>query len=103
MKKSCKFWGIIVIGAVIAIGLAGCATISSIGGTADIHGLISQAKVVSDGVPELASYNVILGLVDSGYEAYAAKVQQAETEGKTITTVTTMYLGFFTKVTAYAK
>jgi hypothetical protein len=103
MKKRCKIWGIIAIGVVIAIALAGCATTSSIGGTTDTHGLISKAAIVSDNTPELASYNVILGLIDSGYEDYAAKVRQAETEGKTVTTVTKAYFGFFTKVTAYAK
>jgi hypothetical protein len=102
MKKLCKLCGIIAIGAVIAIGLVGCATISSIGGTADTHGLISKAKVVADDTQEIASYNVILGLFDSGYEDYAAAVQQAETEGKTITTVTTWYC-FFNKIRAYAK
>ncbi|MDR1108984.1 MAG: hypothetical protein LBL19_08115 [Spirochaetaceae bacterium] len=103
MKKLNKSWGIIAMGLVIAIALAGCATMSSIGGTADLHGLISKAKVVSDSAQELASYSVILGLLDSGYEEYAATVQQAEASGKTVTTVTTMYFGFFTKVTAYAK
>ncbi|MDR1319088.1 MAG: hypothetical protein LBJ90_05640 [Treponema sp.] len=102
MKKRCKFLGIIAVGAVIAIALAGCATISSIGGTADTHGLISKAKVVSDSTQEIASYNVILGLVDSGYEAYAATVRQAEADGKMVTTVTTWYF-VFTKVRAYAK
>jgi hypothetical protein len=103
MKKLCKFGGIIAIGALIAIGLVGCATMSSIGGTTDTHGLISKATVVADSAQELASYNVILGLLDSGYEEYAATVLQAEAAGKTVTTVTKMYFGFFTKVTAYAK
>jgi hypothetical protein len=103
MKKFYKHLGIIAIVAIIAVGMAGCATTSSIGGTTDSHGLISKAKVVSEGAQEIASYSVILGLIDSGYEDYAAKVLQAESEGKTVTTVTVMYLTFFTKVTAYAK
>jgi predicted small secreted protein len=103
MKRFYKFWGIIAIVAVIAIALAGCATTSSIGGTTDTHGLFSKAKIVSEGAQELASYGVILGLVDSGYAAYTTKVQQAEAEGKAVTTVTKAYLGFYTKVTAYVK
>jgi hypothetical protein len=103
MKKFYKFGRIIAIGALIAIGLASCATTSSIGGTTDTHGLISKAKVVSSEAQELASYSVILGLIDSGYEEYAATVSQAEAQGKSITTVTTTYLGFFIKVVAYVK
>jgi hypothetical protein len=103
MKNLYKFLGIIVIGTVIMIGTVGCATVSSIGGTTDTHGLISKATAVSVGAQEIASYSVILGLFDAGYEAYATTVQQAEAEGKMVTTVTTQYLGFFTKITAYAK
>ncbi|MDR1419067.1 MAG: hypothetical protein LBI86_01715 [Treponema sp.] len=89
----------------LALGLIlmGCATASSIGGTADTHGLISKARVVSDDSQELASYSVILGLFDSGYEEYAAEVRQAEAGGKAVTTVTTSYFGFFTKIKAYTK
>jgi hypothetical protein len=101
--KNKLFFGMIFC-MVLATGLvfAGCATTSSIGGTVDTHGLISNAAVVSDG-QEIGSYNVILGLIDSGYEGYAAAVRQAEAEGKKITTVTKDYLGFFTEITAYAK
>jgi hypothetical protein len=102
MKKFYKFSRIIAIGALIAIGLASCATTSSIGGTVDTHGLISKANVVASDAQEIASYNVILGLVDSGYEDYAATVAQAEAEGKSITTVTTTYI-FFAKIRAYIK
>jgi hypothetical protein len=98
MKTILKF-GLLVA---ITITVIGCATFSSIGGSADRHGLISQASVVADG-QLVASYSVILGLVDSGYGDYAAAVKQAEAQGKTVTTVTTDFLGFFTSIKAYAK
>jgi ABC-type glycerol-3-phosphate transport system substrate-binding protein len=80
-----------------------CATQSTIGGTADPHGLISKAKVVAEAGEEIASYGVIVGIVDSGYEEYAATVSAAEAAGKKITTVVTKYAWFYTKVRAYAK
>jgi hypothetical protein len=83
--------------------LAGCATTSSIGGTVDTHGLISKAKVVTEDSQPIGSYSVILGLIDSGYAEYVAAVKAAEAAGKTVTTVTTQYFGFFTKIAAYAK
>ena len=100
MKNGLKILGIIALVAVM-VSVTGCATGSSIGGTADAHGLISKAKVVADGT-EIASYSVILGLLDSGYDDYAAKVREAEASGKKITTVTTWLL-FLTKTVAYAK
>jgi hypothetical protein len=81
---------------------ASCATASSIGGTSDVHGLISSAKEVSNGAEEIGSYSVLIGLLDSGYAEYVAAVKAAEASGKKIVTVTTQYLTFFTKVTAYA-
>jgi hypothetical protein len=39
----------------------------------------------------------------TGYEGYVAAVNNAESEGITVTTVTSQYLGFYVKVTAYAK
>jgi hypothetical protein len=80
-----------------------CATASSIGGTVDPHGLISSAKQASSGSDVIASYSVILGLVDSGYEAYVSAVKKAEADGKTIISVRTDYLGVYIKITAYAK
>jgi hypothetical protein len=80
-----------------------CATTSSIGGTVDKHGLISSANQASFGGEEIASYGVILGLFDTGYEGYVSAVNKAEAEGKTIVSVTTDYFGYYTKVTAYAK
>ena len=102
MKNKLFLLGMAVILLSFGLSVSGCATGSSIGGTSDRHGLISKAKVVANGGEEIASYSVILGLLDSGYEEYAAKVSAAEAAGKKITTVTTDYLGFFTKVTAYA-
>jgi hypothetical protein len=93
-----------MLGIVLALGLlvSSCATASSIGGTADAHGLISKAKVVTEDAQPIASYSVILGLVDSGYPDYAAAVKAAEDQGKKITTVTTFYF-VLNKVTAYAR
>jgi hypothetical protein len=96
-------FAVLLAAVIFSLSLAGCATVSSIGGTADVHGLISQARVVSEGVPAIGSYTVILGLFDSGYDEYAAKVQEAIAAGKTVSTVTKEYLYFFTKITAYAK
>jgi hypothetical protein len=103
--KTSKFFSVGLLALMLVLGfmVVSCATASSIGGTADTHGLISKAKVVSEGAEELASYGVILGLVDSGYAEYAATVQEAEASGKKIATVTKAYLGFYIKVTAYAK
>jgi hypothetical protein len=92
----------LVLGAVLALLFTGCATVSSIGGTIDAHGLISSANVVSSGAAVIGSYSIILGLFDSGYETYVAAVKQAEASGKTIVSVTTQYFGFLTKITAYA-
>jgi hypothetical protein len=80
-----------------------CATISSIGGTVDSHGLFSSANQASSGSDVIASYGIILGLIDTGYEGYVSAVKTAEAEGKTVVSVTTWYLGFYIKVTAYAK
>jgi len=93
-----------VAGAVIfASTLSGCATASSIGGTSDMHGLMSKAPVVAEGATEIASYSVILGLIDSGYEEYAAAVKAAEAAGKKITSVTKTIGPWYAKITAYAR
>jgi hypothetical protein len=102
MKNIIKLLGIIAVVAIVGFTMASCVTGSSIGGTADGHGLFSQGSVVAEGGTEIASYSVILGLFDSGYADYAAKVKAAEAEGKQITTVTT-FLFILNKVTAYAK
>ena len=105
MKNRFKIVGIIALVAIM-VSFTGCVTASSIGGTGDGHGLFSggAAKAaVTEGATEIATYSVILGLFDSGYEAYAAAVKAAEAEGKQITTTTTQYLNIFAKITAYAK
>ncbi|MDR2136094.1 MAG: hypothetical protein LBO76_05710 [Treponema sp.] len=103
MRKG-KFIAFGMVAVTLAFGLllGSCATASSIGGTSDPHGLISQATVVSDDATEIASYSVILGIVDSGYDQYAAAVKEAEAAGKKIRTVTKFYF-VFTKTTAYTK
>ena len=102
MKNKGLVLGMVVVVLAFGLLLGSCATVSSIGGTADGHGLISKAKVVADGVEEIASYSVILGLVDSGYPEYAAAVKEAEAAGKQVTSITTWYF-VLTKTRAYAK
>jgi hypothetical protein len=101
-KKSLLVLGMLVIA--FSFVVVGCATISSVGGTVDTHGLFSNAgKVVSSGGDVIASYGIILNLVDTGYEGYVATVREAENAGKLVATVTTRYLWFYTKITAYAR
>jgi hypothetical protein len=102
MKNKGFVLGMLVITLTFGLLLGSCATGSSIGGTSDAHGLISKAPVVTEGAQEVASYSVILGLVDSGYEEYASIVKDAEASGKKITTVTKWYV-FLTKTTAYTR
>jgi len=101
MKNLFKIFGIIALVAVM-VTVSGCATASSLGGTADAHGLFSQAKAAAEGGKEIASYSVILGLFDSGYPEYVKKVNAAIAEGKSVSTVTT-FLIFLTKTVAYVK
>jgi hypothetical protein len=103
--KTKGVFGLAIIVAVIGILSISCVTASSIGGTIDGHGLFSGggAKVaVTEGAQEIASYSNILGLVDTGYADYAAKVKEAEAAGKQVTSTTTWLL-IMTKTTAYAK
>jgi hypothetical protein len=100
-KKSVLFSVLLAVG-IITTSLASCATISSVGGTADTHGLFSGAVAAANGASEIASYSIILGLVDVGYDSYVSAVRQAEASGKVVTSMTRWYLGFVTKVTAYA-
>jgi hypothetical protein len=87
----------------VMVTAGGCAMLSTTGGTGDVHGLFTfNVPSATDGFTEIGSYVVILGLVDSGFSEYAAKVKQAEAARKQITTVTKFYY-FFTKTTAYAK
>ena len=87
------------------VSVTGCVTATTIGGTGDPHGLFSgggAAEAVTADATEIASYSVILGIVDAGYADYATAVKAAEAEGKKITT-TTKWLLFLNKVTAYAQ
>jgi hypothetical protein len=103
MLKKSFFVSLLAVMLVFGAVFTSCATFSSVGGTADAHGLFSGAKAASDGLEAIASYSVILGLLDSGYEGYVAAVKEAESSGKIVSSVTTQYLGVYTKVTAYAK
>jgi hypothetical protein len=83
----------------------GCVMATSIGGTADAHGLFSGYSAASDvtkDATEIASYTVILGLFDAGHAEYAEKVKAAQAQGKKVTTKT-MWFVFVNKTTAYAK
>ena len=103
--KNLKLFGIIVLVAIIGFSMASCATATSIGGAAGGHGFFTgngAANALTEGAQEIASYSVILGIVDSGYAEYAAAVQAAEAEGKKISSVSRWML-FTVKTTAYAK
>jgi hypothetical protein len=105
MKKFFSLLAVAVFIAAMVLPLGGCVTASSIGGTSDPHGLFSgnSAKAaVTAGAQEIASYTNLLGLIDMGYDEYAAKVKEAEAAGKQITTTTT-WLFVMHKNTAYAK
>jgi hypothetical protein len=104
MKSLRKTLSGIAVAAMLVVA-TGCVMTTTIGGTADTHGLFSgwaAADHVTGDSKELASYMVVLGLVDLGHEEYAAKVKAAEAQGKKITTKTTWFY-LATKVTAYTK
>jgi hypothetical protein len=98
-KKSAMLSVLLLVG-ILTGSLMSCTTFSSVGGTADAHGLFSGAKPAINESGEIASYTVILGLVDSGYDEYVSAVKQAEAAGKLVTSVTKSYY-FFTKTRAY--
>ena len=103
MRNRHRLSGIIAAAALVL--LTGCVAATTIGGTADRHGLLSgyaSADNVTRESTEIASYYVILGLIDDGHAEYAAKVKAAEAQGKKITTKTMWYI-VVTKTTAYAK
>jgi len=102
-KKRVSITVLLAAGVLAASTLAGCATFSSVGGTGDSHGLISGAKAASSDAEIISSYGIILGLIDTGYESYVKAVRDAEAAGKQVSSVTTWFLGIYTKVTAYAK
>jgi len=105
MKNFIKTLGIIALVAVVGFSAASCATASSIGGAAGPHGFFTgngASASLTEGATEIASYSVILGIVDAGFQDYAAAVKAAQAEGKQVTSVTkNMY--FLVKTTAYAK
>ena len=105
MRNFSKLLGIIALVAMVGISTTSCVTGTSIGGSAEGHGLFSGGgakAAVTEGTEEIASYSVILGLFDAGYGDYAAKVKEAEAAGKQITTTIT-WLFVLSKVTAFAK
>jgi hypothetical protein len=93
------------IAAVAMVVTTGCVTATTIGGTADKHGLFSgypAADAATGDSTKIASYTLVLGLFDAGYANYADKVKAAQAQGKKITTKTTWY--YVVEVTtAYAK
>ena len=104
MKNLLKFFGIIAMVAVMVV-ISGCATASSVGGTTGPHGFFTgngASSAVTVGATEIASYSVILGIIDSGYEEYVTKINAAVAEGKQVSTVTKWAI-FTIKTTAYAK
>jgi len=101
MKKLYKFIGIIAFAAVM-VSVSSCAILTTTGGTGDPHGIFTFSETASKDATEIASYTVILGLVDIGYADYDAKVKEAEARGRKITSVTYFYY-FFTTTKAYAK
>ena len=109
MRKSYKgeffmksFIKLFVLIAVIAVMFSACTTVTSIGGTADPQALISSTSVITEGRTEIGSYNVILGIVATGYGEYAAAVEKAIAAGKHVTSKTVWYF-VVSVTTAYAK
>ena len=82
-----------------------CVRLTTVSGTADPHGLFAgyqAADKIQQDATEIASYMIIMGLFDEGYDQYVAKVREAEAKGKKITTKHVSY-PYYTKITAYAK
>jgi hypothetical protein len=103
--KSSKIFGIIVLFAIIGLSMSSCVTATSIGGTSEPHGLFTgngAASSATEGATEIASYSVIMNIIDIGYEDYAAKVKEAEAAGKQVFSVTKWFYVLST-ITAYAK
>jgi len=97
-----NLFGTVALSALLALA-TGCVTATTIGGTADPHGLFTGTAVASEVTKdktEIASYTVVMGVVDIGYGDYAKKVKDAEAKGKKVTTKTTWYY-VMTKTTAY--
>ena len=83
----------------------GCVPMTTVGGTADPHGLFTghqAAENIQQEATEIASYRIFAGLVDVGYDEYVKKVNEATAKGKKVSTKTLSF-PFVTIVTAYAK
>jgi hypothetical protein len=105
MKNLLKPLGIIVLVTVIGFTMASCAMVQTVGGTAGMYGFFTgngSSAAITDGAEEIASYSVILGIVDSGYAEYVAAVKAAEDSGKKVSSVT-KWIFFIVKTTAYAR
>ena len=101
MKNVIKLIGVIAFAAVM-LSVSSCAILTTTSGTGDVHGIFTFSETASKDAAEIASYTVILGLVDIGYAEYDTKVKEAEARGRKITSVTKFYY-VFTKTTAYAR
>ena len=103
MKNISKTFGIVAV-LVVLLLLGSCTTMTSIGGTTDPQGLIAftAADAATEGATEIASYMVIMGLVTTGYDEYAAAVRQAVAAGRQVSSVTTWYF-IFSRTTAFAR
>ncbi|MDR2694234.1 MAG: hypothetical protein LBB74_08505 [Chitinispirillales bacterium] len=99
-----KVLAIIAVAMCVSV-MAGCTTMTTIGGVAGGHGLIGgfgAAGSASEGAGAIGSYSVWLGLIDTGYPTYVEAVRKAESEGKSVSSVTKWYY-LFSTTTAYAK
>ena len=101
MKNFSKLFGIIALLAVV-FAVSSCVTNTSIGASAEVHGLISKGGMLADEGEEIASFTVWFNLVDVGFEDYAAAVEEAVAAGRQVNTVTT-WLFIMSTTRAYAK
>jgi hypothetical protein len=95
----------VVAVAALVLTMSSCTTMTTIGGVAGGHGLISgfgAAGDASSGAEVVSSYSVWLGLFDTGYPGYVAAVRKAESDGKSVSSVSKWYY-LFSTTTAYAK
>jgi hypothetical protein len=95
-----------IIAVAVCVGVvSSCTTMTTIGGVAGGHGLIGGFGAANDatsGASVIGSYTVVLGLLDLGYAGYVESVRRAESEGKSISSVTKWYY-LASTTTAYAK
>lgn len=104
MKNVFKVFAMVALVAILGFSVMSCVTSTTIGAGSGPHGLFTGnggSATAIEGATEIASYNVILGIVDSGYAEYAAAVKAAEASGKQVISTTT-FLFVLNKVTAYA-